>query len=124
MPHVYSLSEPTIIHTAPQNQVVRANTNIVFECEATTDPLEAAHLIITWRRNGEEINFDNEPRFRLNANDNTLTIMASEIDDSGVYTCVAENGVDSDEATAVLTVEGMEVHPKSWFCLTFYPLWI
>ena len=86
--------------------MVDTNTDVALECEATTDHLETAHLTITWRRNGEEINFDSEPRFHINVNANTLMIVASEVEDSGEYTCVAENGVDSDDATAVLTVEG------------------
>ena len=61
-------------------------------------------MAITWRRDGEGIDFTNEPRFLHNPADNTLTIIASEVGDSGDYTCVADNGVDFDEVTATLTV--------------------
>ena len=100
------LSERTVITVAPLDQVVDAGTDAVLECEATTDPMEAAHLTITWRRDGEEIHYEREPRISCDIMDNSLTIVACEEGDSGQYTCVADNGLDSDEFTAVLSVTG------------------
>ena len=94
----------TVIYYGPRDQEVDASTDVVFKCNATTDPREAVHLAITWKRDGDGIDFANEPRFLHNATDNTLMIIASEVGDSGNYACVADNGVDFDEVTATLTV--------------------
>ena len=98
------ISERTHIHSGPQDQFVKFV--VVFECQVITDPREAAHLTVTWRRNGEEIDFTNEPRFSMDSTDNSLTISGVQAGDLGLYTCVAENGIDSDEAVAVLNMEG------------------
>ena len=103
---VTQISERTFIDTAPQDQEVNATMDVVFECGATTDPLEAARLEIKWKRDGDEIDFKVQKRLRYNVNDHTLTIIGSEVTDSGEYTCVADNGLDSDEVTAQLTVKG------------------
>ena len=103
---VYQFSERTFIYNGPQNQEVDASTDVVFACEAITDCREISQLTITWTHNGEEIDFENEPSFQFNIRDNTLTILASEEEDSGDYTCVAHNGLDSHDVTAGLSVNG------------------
>ncbi|KAI0231979.1 hypothetical protein LSAT2_017679, partial [Lamellibrachia satsuma] len=45
--------------------------------------------------------------------DNSLTISQVVVDDSGEYTCVASNGLDSDEVTAQLTVKDRPDPPTS-----------
>ena len=103
-------SERTFIYNAPEDQVAIANTDVVFECQAFTDPREVAHLTIRWKRNGQLINFENESRFLYSDADNTLTIIQCEVNDSGNYTCVADNGLDSYKATAMLIVNSKGMH--------------
>ena len=59
--------------------------DVIFECGVTTNPLEAARLEIKWKRDGTEIDFKTQNRLRYNVNDHTLTIIGSEVDDSGEY---------------------------------------
>ena len=92
---------------------MNATTDVVFECDATTDPLEFARLKIQWYRDGRPIDFNKERRLRLNVNDNSLTIVESRVDDSGEYTCRADNGLDADEVTAQLTVKGTDTLYKN-----------
>ena len=87
-------------------QEVNATVNVVFNCQASTDPAEESKLRIEWKRNGEPIDYEQEGRISKNMADNSLTISQVVVDDSGEYTCVASNGLDSDEVTAQLTVKG------------------
>ena len=57
-------------------------------------------------RDGKPIDYEREGRISKNTETNALHIKKATVDDSNRYTCVAENGLDSDEATASLTVKG------------------
>jgi hypothetical protein len=91
---------------APENQTVNATDNIEFYCEAETDVVEAAYLTVGWHRNGERIDYTNEPRIQKNLRTDMLTIMRVRVSDSGEYQCVASNGIDKDTSTAQLKVRG------------------
>ena len=106
---IYYFLERTFIYNRPQDQEVNATIDVVLECGALTDARESAQLSIMWKRNGDRIDFETEPRFLHDATDDTLTIIASEVGDSGNYSCLAENGVDSDEVIIVLTVNGKDM---------------
>ena len=82
--------------------ILHFGADVIFQCRASTDLREAEHLTYEWTRDGDEIDFENEPRFVFNATDHSLTIMGVEESDFGVYTCTADNGIDSDEAGASL----------------------
>lgn len=73
-------------------------------CNAVSD--SSLNLEIGLLNNGEEINFDTEPRF-VKTNDYSLTITKTTELDSGTYTCVAKTELDRATAQATLTVQGM-----------------
>ena len=62
-------------------------------------------------------------RFRLyqNSFDNSLVLRFTISQDTGEYTCVASNGIDEDEASAQLIVQGpheaLGLHPLRHCCV-------
>ena len=83
-----------------------ARTDVVFKCNATTDYLEKDYLKYQWQKNGKVIDFEREGRLSMNVNEHTLIISQAQVSDSARYTCVADNGLDSDSITAELKVRG------------------
>lgn len=62
---------------------------------------------VTWEKDGLLIS-TYENRFTQNFQDNSLTISGTIVRDSGVYTCIINNGLDEDRAYAFLTVKGRQ----------------
>lgn len=60
---------------------------------------------IKWLKDNKEISAVVQ-RMTTNKQDNSLTISGTIVRDSGSYTCVATNGLDQEEASAMLTVRG------------------
>jgi len=83
---------------------VAAGMTATFRCNAVSDP--SLKLTIGWLNNGQQIDFEAEPRFVIST-DYSLTITKTNELDSGTYTCVAGSELDSEEASATLTVQGM-----------------
>jgi len=74
-------------------------------------------LVINWLNNGQQIDFEAEPRFVIST-DYSLTITKTNELDSGTYTCVASTDLDSEEASATLTVQGMSINLLIEFILS------
>ena len=55
-----------MITNQPGDQTVNASSTVTFNCDATTDVEERAHLEIRWLKNGEEINYESERTISLN----------------------------------------------------------
>lgn len=75
---------------------------------AVSDP--GLDLAIKWLWNGEEIDFEAQPRF-TKSEDHSLTISNTIELDSGSYTCHAETELDSSSASATLTVQDVPNAP-------------
>ncbi|XP_075216738.1 neuroglian isoform X3 [Lycorma delicatula] len=99
----------TRITDEPEDYEVAAGNTATFRCNAVTDP--SLKLTIDWLNNGQEINFDTEPRFVI-SNDFSLTITKTNELDSGTYTCVAKTELDKATAQATLTVQDVPNAPK------------
>jgi hypothetical protein len=101
---VYSLfAEHTRITDEPEDYEVAVGTTATFRCNAVSDV--SLPLTIEWLNDGEQIDFEAEPRF-VRSSDYSLTITKTTELDSGVYTCVARTDLDSAHAQATLTVQG------------------
>lgn len=103
------VKEHTRITDEPQDYEVAAGRPATFRCNAIAD--SALDLVITWLNEGEEIDFENEPRFVL-TNDHSLTISKTAELDSGVYTCRATTELDEAEAQATLIVQDVPNAPR------------
>ncbi|XP_050669653.1 neuroglian [Leptidea sinapis] len=108
----------TIITDKPENYEVAAGTSATFRCNAHAD--DSLNLQIVWLSDGQPLDLDTQPRFRLN-NDYSLLISDTSELDSGEYTCVARTEIDEARAQATLTVQdkpnppaldGIECHEK------------
>lgn len=96
----------TKIQTIPLDVMVYEGTEAKFTCTATTDPEEVQNQRIDWKKDGQMINYALAQRVFKNDMDNSLTISGTISLDTGKYTCVASNGLDEDEASAQLVVQG------------------
>ena len=101
-----SLTGKTVIVTPPMDMMVYYKTEAKFTCTATTDPEEATNLGINWMKDGQMIDYALAPRVYQNLIDNSLTISGTIYLDTGVYTCVGDNGLDTSNASAQLIVQG------------------
>lgn len=73
---------------------------------ATTDPEELPNLAIDWKKDGNLIDFALAVRVFYDTKDSSLLIRGTITLDSGKYTCIASNGLDTAEASAQLVVQG------------------
>ena len=96
----------TRIQIAPLDITVYEDTEAKLTCTATTDPEEEVALRIDWRKDNQPIDYEIAQRVFKNQMDNSLTISGLYILDTGKYTCVASNGIDTDERSAQLVVQG------------------
>ena len=87
----------------------------MFTCRATTDPQERGNLRYQWLKDGEPINLA-DPRI-TKRKDSSLQVANVNSSDTGTYTCVASNGLDSDRKSATVKVIGESVglYPCSHF---------
>lgn len=104
----FLLTGKTRIEQSPSDLENTAGTDAKFTCSGTTDFEEVANLQVLWLKDGKEIT-TNDQRMTTNVQDNSLTISGTISRDSGLYTCVVTNGLDSETASAILTVKGTQV---------------
>nr|CAD7598606.1 unnamed protein product [Timema genevievae] len=98
------VKEHTKITDEPEDYEVAAGTTATFRCNAVSD--SSLDLTIDWLNNGQEIDFESEPRF-VKSSDYSLTITKTTELDSGTYTCVAKTELDEATAQATLTVQAV-----------------
>ncbi|XP_053377458.1 neuroglian-like isoform X2 [Mercenaria mercenaria] len=87
---------------SPSKQQIKFGTTTPFRCNAITDPAEQQNLKYTWLKDGEPIDFKNNPRVKKTGTG--IIVEGTTSEDTGNYTCVASNGLDSDSASAELNV--------------------
>ena len=104
--HILFCAGATKIQTAPLDVMVYEGTEAKFTCTATTDSEEVKNQQIEWMKDGEFIDYSLAQRMFKNEMDNSLTITGTISLDTAKYTCVASNGLDEDEASAQLIVQG------------------
>jgi len=114
-----SAAGKTRIVTAPLDMMIPEGMEAKFTCTGTTDPDEVENLKITWKKDNQTINYELAQRVFENAIDNSLTISGSIYLDTGKYTCVASNGLDSSEASAQLIVQGRSSSITAHYWLQF-----
>jgi MoaA/NifB/PqqE/SkfB family radical SAM enzyme len=97
------------------NVAGRVGKTIKLDCKAETDPQEKVD--INWMRDDEFIDYKLEPRIFKSFTTNMLEITRAEKTDSGIYTCVATNGLDNDRARARVRVQGTHALVSTFFSL-------
>ncbi|XP_059480515.1 neuroglian isoform X2 [Neocloeon triangulifer] len=104
-----TVKERTRITDAPEDYEVAAGMTATFRCNAVSDP--SLKMVINWLNNNQQIDFEAEPRFVIST-DYSLTITKTNELDSGTYTCVAVTDLDSESASATLTVQDVPNPPR------------
>ncbi|XP_078237088.1 neogenin isoform X4 [Pogona vitticeps] len=84
----------------PSSLIKVTGQSAVLPCVATGTPIP----VIRWTRNEEELVTESSPKFLLLAG-GTLKINDITEDDTGTYTCIVDNGNETIEAQADLTVQ-------------------
>ncbi|XP_072340461.1 neuronal cell adhesion molecule a isoform X18 [Scyliorhinus torazame] len=92
------VKDPTTILKQPRYQSVQTMGTAVFECKVKHDPSLSPTII--WLKNNEELPDDK----RLQTSGDILTILEVSEEDQGSYTCVVNTTLDTNSATADLTV--------------------
>uniref|UniRef100_UPI00398E645B neuronal cell adhesion molecule a isoform X3 n=1 Tax=Pristiophorus japonicus TaxID=55135 RepID=UPI00398E645B len=92
------VKDPTTIIKQPHYQSVQTFGTAVFECKVKHDPTLSPTII--WLKNNEELPDDS----RHQASGDVLTILDVSEEDQGSYTCVVNTTLDTNSATADLTV--------------------
>ncbi|XP_062914303.1 neuronal cell adhesion molecule a isoform X11 [Mobula hypostoma] len=95
---ILQIKDPTTIIKQPRYQSVQTLGTAVFECKVKHDPTLSPTII--WLKNNEELPDDN----RHQPSGDVLTILDVAEEDQGSYTCVVNTTLDTNSATAHLTV--------------------
>ncbi|KAL0850772.1 hypothetical protein ABMA28_006704 [Loxostege sticticalis] len=113
-----TVKKRTVITDKPENYEVAAGSAATFRCNANAD--DSLKLEIIWLIDGQPIDFESQPRYRM-TNDYSLLISDTTELDSGEYTCIARTAIDETRAQATLIVqdkpnppalESIECHAK------------
>lgn len=99
----------TTILTRPESIELSAGKMAVLRCNAESDP--SLNQEVQWLFNGKKIDLESDPRI-IQSRDNSLSITKTKELDSGNYTCLAKTQLDSDSASATLTVQDVPNPPK------------
>ncbi|KAF5283238.1 hypothetical protein FQA39_LY17364 [Lamprigera yunnana] len=105
----FIVREHTEIRDGPEDYEVRAKYPATFRCNPKHD--NNLDLEIIWLNNGQQIDYEGEPRF-VKSSDYSLTITKTNELDSGNYTCVARTRLDQAEASAILIVQDVPNPPQ------------
>ncbi|CAH1786157.1 unnamed protein product, partial [Owenia fusiformis] len=83
----------------PKDKTIPQGESVIFNCVAEAEPTP----FITWKKEYVDILQEND-RVTILPN-NSLRIIASQLDDSGIYICIARNSLGSVLVKAELTVQ-------------------
>ncbi|CAM1320968.1 Uncharacterised protein g7633 [Pycnogonum litorale] len=84
--HIIIQVQPSIV-TSPTDQWIAKGSNVMFDCETSGRPTP----VVSWTINDEEIN--DFKKYKLHSN-GSLQVINAEVEDQGLYTCIATNGVE------------------------------
>ena len=94
--------------TQPSSQTVQAGIPVVLKCSAKSNK----KITYEWKHNNNTIQSDQEPRMKIR-DDGSLRISKTELDDAGIYRCIASTRRGAKKGKIVrksrwarLTVEG------------------
>lgn len=96
------VKDQTKIMTPPQDMQVVSGTAAQLMCQAQFDESLRSSFEVTWMKDDEEIPLNFEEKYSLTHG--TLQIMNVNLNDQGIYTCIARTSLDMDNASALMTV--------------------
>ncbi|KAG5677506.1 hypothetical protein PVAND_007262 [Polypedilum vanderplanki] len=93
----------------PENKRVKAGTDVILECDANGSP----EPNFFWSKDEHMLKYSN--RIYLSTDNKTLNIDHIKESDAGLYTCIAENILGSDEASSQVDVINSHAPPVLLF---------
>lgn len=93
----------------PENKRIKAGSEVVLECDAKGTP--EPHFY--WSKDEHTLKYTS--RIYLSTDNKTLNIDHIKESDAGLYTCIAENILGSDEASAQVDVMNSHAPPVLLF---------
>ena len=95
------LAKTVIDDLQPRDKMIKYGTVIQYTCAATTDPEDAKK--ISWLKDSKPLDLSS-PRIKILGN--SLLINGTMAKDTGVYACVATNGLDTAKQESKLEIYG------------------
>ncbi|XP_069102428.1 neogenin-like isoform X6 [Argopecten irradians] len=89
----------------PKNTWAEVGTTVILFCGANGQAKEGRQPTISWLKNGITIDFTQTQGRLTVVGAGSLQIYQVREEDSGTFTCRAENPIDSEDADATLTVQ-------------------
>ena len=90
----------------PEDKTVVAPAALELECGVMTDEAELPELVVSWMRDDTRLTGD-MPGIQIDSVTHSLRIGETVAADSGLYRCMASNGIDSAVELAQVTVKGL-----------------
>ncbi|XP_037126244.1 neural cell adhesion molecule L1-like protein isoform X8 [Syngnathus acus] len=110
---VLAVKDPTHIVNGPQDMQVISGTTAQLTCQANYDKGLEDSFQLSWIKDGEKMTFSIEEDSRYFLGDGMLQIMSVNLNDEGVYTCMARTRLDEANVSAILTVLDVPDAPQN-----------
>ncbi|XP_049611368.1 cell adhesion molecule L1-like a isoform X5 [Syngnathus scovelli] len=110
---VLAVKDPTHIVNGPQDMQVISGTTAQLTCQANYDKSLEDSFQLSWIKDGENMTFSIEEDSRYFLGDGMLQIINVNLNDEGVYTCMARTRLDEANVSAILTVLDVPDAPQN-----------
>ncbi|KAF3837991.1 hypothetical protein F7725_009759 [Dissostichus mawsoni] len=84
-----------------RGQVLVEGEKLYLKCEASGNPSPS----FRWYKDGHELQKGRDLKIKTNKKNSKLQISRVRVEDSGNYTCVAENSLGQENATSIISVQ-------------------
>ncbi|XP_066264078.1 hemicentin-1-like isoform X10 [Branchiostoma lanceolatum] len=94
--------------TKPRSGIIDEGTNHSFECELGGEPLP----VVTWHKEGKQLSQDDRIRIRTEENKAFLSLLPTEMADSGKWSIIAKNVRGQKKYEFTLSIREVPVPPE------------
>ncbi|XP_019613602.1 PREDICTED: muscle M-line assembly protein unc-89-like [Branchiostoma belcheri] len=94
--------------TKPRSGIIDEGTNHSFECELGGEPLP----VVTWHKEGKQLSQDERIRIRTEENKAFLSLLPTEMADSGKWSIIAKNVRGQKKYEFTLSIREVPVPPE------------
>ncbi|XP_077370811.1 neural cell adhesion molecule L1-like protein isoform X3 [Festucalex cinctus] len=110
---VLAVKDPTHIVNGLQDMQIISGTTAQLMCQAEYDKSLEDSFEVVWMKDGEKMTLSTEEHSRYFVGDGMLQIMNVNLNDGGVYSCMARTRLDKENSTALLTVLDVPDAPQN-----------
>jgi hypothetical protein len=107
--HLFCIGPPKLAEAYQRRYDASMGHSVRLVCPVISSELQDSGPapLYSWTKDGREIHAG-WPRYKIG--DGTLRIRELQLDDAGVYCCLATNGFGSAQATLLVNVKGMTLY--------------